>query len=520
MTNKLRLYDYLNDIHACIKREFSDFVWVKAEIAKLSQSNGNLYLDLVENDEKGVRIACCRAVIWRSNNQKISQKFKESTNSELSAETKILILVKPVFHPDFGLSLQITDIDPLYTIGDMAKKLNDIRMRLAASGSMQRQKQLRDPFDFTRVAVLSPESAAGLGDFQADANRLMSLGICQFDYFTATFQGAQTKESIISALRKIYKENQSVNYDCLVIIRGGGATSDLNYLNEYELAFAITQFNIPVFTGIGHERDRTILDEVAKYEFDTPSKVIHHIIRVICAKVVLLEKSLEQIASFSVSAIANVYSVIHLQHNTNQQMSQAILERSEAAAKSRFQEISQRSDQLIYQIESHTSHAFNSIDRETKKIIHDVEKSCFRQHQTIIQSAGGLITRTNSMLDAEYKKCFNHAGQRIDASKNTVFKLYAPIEFSVTQILENAKRDYQRHAEKISNTVNTSINRIEKDIAVSHATLKVASPKNTLARGFCILRNDQGKAITDKSAIHQDMSLQLELRDGILSVNS
>jgi exodeoxyribonuclease VII large subunit len=181
------------------------------------------------------------------------------------------------FDPLYGLDLIIEDVDPSYTLGDLAAKLARVRQSLQQSGLYHRNRQLPTPAEFIRVAVLSPETSAGLGDFRREADRLQMARLCEFQLFAATFQGIDAPSSIQNALLQALTVHQRNPFDAIVVIRGGGSVTDLAWLNDLELAALICQSPIPVFTGIGHERDNTILDEVAHTRFDTPSKVALHI---------------------------------------------------------------------------------------------------------------------------------------------------------------------------------------------------------------------------------------------------
>ena len=188
----------------------------------------------------------------------------------------VLLKVSANFHAQYGFSLNISDIDPTYTLGDLAKQYQVILTRLHEEGLLELNKSLPAPFDIQHVLVIAPEQAAGLGDFRADADNLAATGACQFYYEAATFQGNHAPDEIRQALIRGIKNlsAQGITPDIIVIIRGGGAVGDLAYLNDYELAALVAEQPIPVWVGIGHERDRVMLDEVAQQSFDTPSKVI------------------------------------------------------------------------------------------------------------------------------------------------------------------------------------------------------------------------------------------------------
>ena len=207
----------------------------------------------------------------------ICGKFSQGTGGDLKPDIKVLVKVKADFHPVHGFDLIVEDIDPSFTLGDLLAKLGAIREALRAEDIYDSNKRLPRPEEFVRVAVICPATSAGQGDFRSEADRLQQAGLCDFDYFTATFQGGDASQSIRDAVRAVFDAHKVRPYDALAIIRGGGSVTDLAWLNDLKLARWVCRVPIPVFTGIGHERDSTILDEVAHRRFDTPSKVALHI---------------------------------------------------------------------------------------------------------------------------------------------------------------------------------------------------------------------------------------------------
>lgn len=272
----LSLSDYLSAVQLVISETFAHTVWVKAEIRSLSAKGGHYYFELADKDMDGKVTASCRGTLWRGQAAKVLSKFEKNTGMSLERGLNVLLKVSATFHAQYGFSLNIVDIDPTYTLGDLAKQYQMILTRLHEEGLLDLNKSLPMPFDIEHVLVIAPEKAAGLGDFRADADRLASTGACIFHYEHATFQGNHAPEDIRQALIKGMKNlsKQHITADLIVIIRGGGAVGDLAYLNDYELAALVAEQPIPVWVGIGHERDRVMLDEVAHQSFDTPSKVI------------------------------------------------------------------------------------------------------------------------------------------------------------------------------------------------------------------------------------------------------
>ena len=298
---QLSLSQYLSTVQEVIQIAFNEPVWVNAEIRNLSIKGGHYYLELAEKDEHTYKvIASCKATIWKSSATKMVLKFERESGIELSKDLNVLIKVKARFDPQYGFSVNVEAIDSSYTLGDIAKRYQQILEKLTIEGLVN--KFLATPFDIQNVLVIAPENAAGLGDFRKDADVLDQAGVCHFVYHSATFQGNTAPSSIIeslsSGLRQWANDFDSPP-DLIVIIRGGGAVNDLAYLNDYDLAALLCKRSVPIWVGIGHEKDRTILDEVAHRSFDTPSKVIGGIRNLIHARVQEVLDALQKIKLLS-----------------------------------------------------------------------------------------------------------------------------------------------------------------------------------------------------------------------------
>ena len=300
---QLSLSEYLNTVQEVIRVAFDEPVWVKAEIRNLSIKGGHYYLELAEKEEDTDKvIASCKATIWKFSAAKIVLKFERESGIELSRDLNVLIKVKARFDPQYGFSVNIEDIDSSYTLGDIARRYQQILERLTNEGLVNKNKSLPTPFDIQNVLVIAPENAAGLGDFKKDADALSKAGVCHFVYQTATFQGNTAAVSIIDALGnglRQWAKDFKAPPDLIVIIRGGGAVNDLAYLNDYNLAALLCKRSVPIWVGIGHEKDRTILDEVAHRSFDTPSKVIGGIRNLIVERTQEVLESLQTIKLLS-----------------------------------------------------------------------------------------------------------------------------------------------------------------------------------------------------------------------------
>jgi exodeoxyribonuclease VII large subunit len=274
----LSLYQLLDQVKQSLKGSLPFAFWVVAEISELKVNySGHCYLELIEKEPSGESIkAKARATIWASVYRMIQPYFETTTHTRLTTGMKVMVKATVEFHELYGFSLNITDIEPSYTVGEMALKKQEIINRLISEGVFEMNKSQFLPDLPRRIAVVSSETAAGFGDFM---DQLLKNDFGYKFYvklFPAVMQGTEAEQSIIAALDAVFE--QEANFDLVVIIRGGGSQSDLNCFNSYWLAYHICQFPLPVLTGIGHEQDETIADLVAHTRLKTPTAVAEFLI--------------------------------------------------------------------------------------------------------------------------------------------------------------------------------------------------------------------------------------------------
>lgn len=251
-------------------------LWITAELSDVRQSGGHCYMELIEKDDHGATVAKIRAAIWANRLPYLRQKFCAATGRDIATGIKVMLAGNATHHPLYGLSFIVQDIDPSYTMGDLERLRREILERLHREGLLGFNRSLPQPVAPQRIAVISAPGAAGYGDF---INQLTDNpdGFAFYPkLFPAVMQGTSTSASVRAALAKI--EETIDLWDLIVIIRGGGATTDLNGFDDYELARAVATFPLPIAVGIGHERDRTVLDEIACLRLKTPTAVAAYIV--------------------------------------------------------------------------------------------------------------------------------------------------------------------------------------------------------------------------------------------------
>ena len=268
------LYELNGLVRRTIETELSREFWVEAELSECRENRGHCFMELIQKEHhSNTPVARASAKCWQSTWSMLAPYFERATGQSLHAGLKVRLQVYPQFHEAYGFSWIITDIDPTYTLGDMARRRQEIIRQLKDEGVFDLQKELALPLFCLNIAVISSETAAGYGDF---VNQLAdSPYLFRTQLFPAIMQGEGVEQSIIAALDRIYKVSHSAPegayFDCVVIIRGGGATADLSGFDALMLAENVAQFPLPIITGIGHDRDECILDMVSHMRVKTPT---------------------------------------------------------------------------------------------------------------------------------------------------------------------------------------------------------------------------------------------------------
>lgn len=277
-SQELSLFQLNNIVREAVKTCFPDRYWVRAELSDVRESGpGHCYVEFVEKDGRtGQMIAKARGSIWVNRWKLLKPFFELETKQKFTSGIKVLVEVSIEFHELYGYSLVVNDIDPSYTLGDMARNRAEILKRLQEEGVKDMNKELDMAPLPNRIAIISSSTAAGYGDFMNQLENNERGYPFYTHLFPAVMQGSQTEASIIDALNRIFKHIDL--FDAVVIIRGGGATSDLNSFDSYLLALNCAQFPLPLIVGIGHERDETVLDSIAHTRVKTPTAAAEYLI--------------------------------------------------------------------------------------------------------------------------------------------------------------------------------------------------------------------------------------------------
>ncbi len=370
-------------VKSTLQFEMPDAYWVQAEISGISPSGqGHCYLELVQKDSTGrTFLAKAKANVWRNTWLRIKPYFEQQTGEPLKVGMKVLLQVTVSFHEVYGYSLVVQDIDPTYTVGDMARRRREILMQLEKDGVIGLNRELDIPALPQRIAVISSATAAGYGDFCDQLSNNVYGFRFYVKLFPALMQGEDVERSVISAMDAVACRRD--DFDVLIIIRGGGAVSELSCFDSYDLAFNIANFPLPVITGIGHERDDTVADTVAHTKVKTPTAAAEFLIN----KVFDTASELENITRRMSDAVNNRMNAEKLR-----------IERLAQKLPSLFAVAKVRREQIL---ENLWNRAVTGVSNVMTAQIHKlelIEKSVAAADPVIILKRGYTMTRLNGRV--------------------------------------------------------------------------------------------------------------------------
>lgn len=491
----ISLSQLLAGVAQAVAQAFKAGVWTIVEVVEARTKNGHVYLELSERTRDGSVLATARATLWANTANKILPQFERTTGASIAPGIKLLVRARPVYKPQYGFNLEIDAIDPEYTLGDLEAKKREIRTRLQQEGVFDANKKLPPPWDFNTVLVVAPQGAAGLGDFQAEAKRLEYFGICRFIYAFSRFQGEgvprEIREALLDALMH-WSDSGMPEPDAVVIIRGGGAANDLAWLNDYELARTLCTLKIPVLTGIGHERDNTILDEVANIRYDTPSKVVAGIEQVIKKRVEEAKVNFAFLTSESLRAV----------NAANVQIEKG-LSGIESAARRQVAAARQSATALITELQLDATKTVHDAKQEAQNLVtgvrHDAHQLLFiakREVPTMlseIKVEAANVIRTAHML----------AKNRLEAIRERATVDVVRSRESV----ERGLQDVAASARRVIGNARSTATALVREVAGQ-------GPEKTLGRGFAVVRDEHGRPLTSAAGAKPGAGVEIEFRDG------
>lgn len=489
------LSQLLAGVSHAVAQAYRAGVWTMVEVVELRANGGHVFMGVSERDAHGSVLAKTNAVIWQSAANTILSEFERATGAQLAPGIKLLVRARPVFKPLHGFTLEIDAIDSEYTLGDLEARKREIRERLQAEGVFASNKQLPPPWDFNAVLVVAPEGGAGLGDFQAEANRLEGFGICRFTYAYSRFQGEGAAREICNALQAALAAWATTTLhqpDAVVIIRGGGAVNDMAWLNDYDLARYLCDLPIPVLTGIGHERDSTVLDEVANIRFDTPSKAIAGIEQVIVKRAAEAKANYQQVSNLAARVVQSV------------------------KAKAETMDMTVRGEALrhLAQGKQATAGLQAAIHLDAMQAVRSASEQS-RETLQMVKTAA-MVQLADAKRDVPF-----FWGQITLGAKHAIRTASAEGDALIGSVFERAQRDAMRAKQATEDAlvmVRTSAKLLLREGATRSEALmrEIAGqgPDKTLSRGFAIVRNQDGVPVTRAAQAKDGAEIEIQFQDG------
>jgi len=455
--NQISLSELNNKIKGVIQDNFFENTWIVAEIGEIKfNRNGHAYLELIEKDEDSDKItAKASATIWSYTLRMLKPYFETTTGQELHAGLKIMIAVSVEFHELYGFSLNVRDIDPAYTLGDIERSRLEIIRQLEEDGVLEMNKELEIPLVSQKIAIISSATAAGYEDFMKHLQN-NSYGYTFYTkLFPAMMQGAQAESTIIQALEHIYEYDDF--FDLVIIIRGGGSRSDLMSFDNYNLAYYITQFPLPVIAGIGHEKDTSIVDLVSHTSLKTPTAVAEFLIGELAEFEQHLDDSLSDMYSFVAdrmnteterleslsnrivpllqSRLSNESKRLELAgqkigllskaiiNEANQNLSYWQLElgaKSHANIRMHDKDLMRTIEKLEYRIKQRINQQKKSLDYYESSVTHFDPKNVLKKGYSITKLGGKILTDANKAKEGDELETVLHKGSvksKVDKEK-------------------------------------------------------------------------------------------------------
>lgn len=535
VTEHVSLSAFLAPLTTAIK-SVAVSTWVAAEISDISDRN-HVYITLIESDDSGSKIAELRVSIWASGKQKLLDRFSEGTGgAKLRKGLKVLLKLKPSLHPLYGLTATVEGIDPTFTLGDAARKLQELRKRLVEEGAYDRQRLFPVPTDFTRLAVICPAAAAGLGDFQSHADPLQAARLCEFIYWNATFQGERTSGEVVAALRAVYSAHRAQPFDAVIILRGGGAQSDLAWLNDYEIGNAISKMPLPVLVAIGHERDTTILDEIANVSFHTPSKAISFVTSRIFDNARAAIEAFEAIISTTTKTHALVTESIARAresiHTASAHQLRVAIDTVAASQQSIVAGTHFAIEHSATALEQHVSAVKDGARRQAGTASRNIDtgvNDVVAGADTMVASVEHGMGRFREVIHGAATRGIAVAEQQIDGwsllTRDRAYlghKITSDGVQAITEVIHAAaandvaavETDIDGQRSLIRDRSFLAVRNIGDRVRASAEFVLGLGPEKTLQRGFVMARHRDGKPVTRKAQLGAGEKIQLQFADG------
>lgn len=555
------LTELLGQVGQVIRGSFNGRHWITAELLNLKQNqSGHVYLQLTDANEDGSE-SQARAVIWSSRTS-IIEEFEKCTQMTFSEGLSILCLVEVQFHTKYGLDLTIVDINPSYTIGAFELKLQQIRNWLADKREADLNQRLRTPTEFTRVAVIAPQNAAGLSDFRSVAHLLEQHDLCQFDYFYASFQGEARVRTIEMAFTELVQNGHA--YDAVCVIRGGGDKAGLNELSEPKLARLVCRCPYPVFTGIGHSTDSVILDEFANKSFATPTKVIDHIKHTIIQNAQSVRASYSKLQNIAKSICDHQRQSILQKNeciekgstgaltywrNNVEEFGQRLFERAHNRVREngnlvnrQFQYLSASANQKLNSSRIGLNRLQEQVSHQSKSALSGAKSAILAEQQIMKQSSVAVLMLAKQSVLSDYRDLKQLAEHRIQNHKQVTRQLWLNLSqtsktaihiasnqavVASSSLVMYARMHVQSQQHEIQQDTNVLFVNAKRALSTHQdlvrndkRLIEAYDPQRVLERGYALMCDDEGRVIKSTQQLQNNQQYTVQLHDGSATVTN
>ncbi|MEA1015319.1 exodeoxyribonuclease VII large subunit [Sphingosinicella sp. LY1275] len=509
---------YLDSIAAVVKRVPS--AWVRCELHALKVGDRFVRMEFIELDSHGKQIAKVQGGCWPDVWQRIDADFKNA-GLPLEAGSQVMVKLDAVLNAAFGFQVNVSDIDLTFALGDLNARMQSIRKHLQDAGIWDRNRSLARPADFVRVSVIAPAGAAGLGDFRSTADRLADAGVAEFIYHEVPFQTRDAPARIVDVLRSIYRESNTANASCVVaIIRGGGASADLAWLVDQKLAEAVCRMNVPVMTGIGHERDRNLLDEIACIPCDTPSKVVEHISSTIVQAALEGRRAHEAIQSQAAQVLSTYETALTATSNAIDRDARETVRLAEATVRAAATGLEPDARRLLDSMVANVT----SASEEARAAGRQRREAATQAIQGLRRNIAATVEAGLRPLDLGTERAISEIVTRLDvlpqSASDDIMRLHAQITDDAGRIASVANDEIAGLREQIIGSATRTMDDCSSKIVTIQDRADALHPRAVLASGYVILRDRTGSPLTSfKSARAADL-ITAEMRDGAIRLRN
>lgn len=504
---------YLDGVASVVKRIPS--AWVRCELHTLKVGDRFVGMEFIELDQDGKQVAKVQGGCWPAVWRRIDGQFHDA-GLTLTAGSQVMVKLEASLNTTYGFRVNVLDVDLTFALGDLNARMQAIRKHLRDIGVWDQNRILPRPADFVRVRVIAPAGAAGLGDFRSTADGLAAAGLAEFIYHEVPFQTRDAPARIVETLREIYRECRAEpgrNY-AVAIIRGGGASADLAWLVDQKLAEAVCRMNVPVMTGIGHERDRNLLDEIACIPCDTPSKVVEHISSTIIRSATVGHSAYGSVQASVAGALSDHRAAVASTSATIDRDAREAIRLADRVVRAAATGMEPGARDLLAQ--THVA-VISSLDA--------VRGAARHRREAAADAVHGLKRRIVATLEANLRpldigteRALSEVRTRLDsvpqAASLDTDRLLQQIHAAAGQLADAAGSEVAALGEQAILEARRIVEGCHSTIAMIQERADALHPRTVLAAGYAILRDAKGLPLTSLDSVRAEASIAAEMRDG------